>query len=193
MPADRALFDNAVREAKKLVAKVVRPGNICLDATCGNGQDTAFLAQLVGVDGRVYAFDVQKVALEQTQSRLNSKNLANRVTLIHDGHHQLMKHISDQLSCAMFNLGYLPGGNKEITTQPETTIQALEQATKLLRPWGLISMVIYTGHPGGEEEAASVEGWISGLDQNQWVVVRLTYPNRQHHPPYLLAVQKRGG
>lgn len=190
MPVVR-LFPNAVKEAKKLMARAVSAGDICIDATCGNGHDTVFLAQLVGETGKVYAFDIQQEALACTRSRLAAENLARRVELIEAGHEELLAYVHEEVSGVMFNLGYLPGGDKEVITQPETTVRALEAARSLLRPLGLITVVIYTGHPGGREEAAAVEQWAAGLPQGGWDVARLTFPNRQHHPPYLLAIQRR--
>lgn len=48
-----------------------------------------------------------------------------------------------------FNLGYLPGGDKTIITKSETTHLALEAAKRILKAGGLISLVVYVGHPGG--------------------------------------------
>jgi len=60
----------------------------------------------------------------------------------------------------MFNLGYLPFGDKAIVTTPETTLAGLEQALTLLESGGLISVLAYPGHAGGLVESQCVRGWI---------------------------------
>ena len=54
-----------LRSARYLAAaclrQVVQPGDTVIDATMGNGHDTAMLAELVGESGHVIAFDVQDV------------------------------------------------------------------------------------------------------------------------------------
>lgn len=140
--------------SKELLERACQKGDIVIDATMGNGHDTRYLADLVGRDGQVFAFDVQKEAIEQTSIRLG-EHYPN-VHLIHDGHEQLAEHLPAEayghISGAVFNLGYLPGGDKTVTTQAHTTIEAIKQLMDWLKPGGLIVLVIYHGHPEGKKE-----------------------------------------
>jgi len=190
--AKNRLFINAVQEAKRLMSQAVAIGDVCLDATCGNGHDTLFLANLVGAQGKVFAFDVQQMALDSTQKRLQLANVAERVSLINDGHQQMAEYVHEKIAGAMFNLGYLPGGNKGLVTKPNTTVAALDILTELMLPYGLITLVLYTGHPGGEEEAKKVTAWADALPQDGWDVISFSFPNRENNSPILLAIQKRG-
>jgi SAM-dependent methyltransferase len=138
------------------VRKHVREGDLAVDATAGNGHDTAFLAELVGPGGRVWAFDVQRCAIDATAARLVALGLGARVELICGGHETVAEFAPSGLGVVMFNLGYLPGGDHALVTRPETTVRALSAALRLLRPGGVLTCVVYPGHPGGTEEAAAV-------------------------------------
>ncbi len=148
------------RIAHLRLAAHLQQGDLALDATAGNGHDTLFLARQVGPTGRVFAFDLQPAALERTRRRLQEQSLLDRV-ILHQAGHERMKELLPEaahgrLSGVMFNLGYLPGGDKRLVTLPATTLSALAQAISLLRPGGMLSVLAYRGHPGGEEEAAAV-------------------------------------
>lgn len=143
--------------AHQRVGEVVRPGDVVVDATVGNGRDTLFLSRCVGGTGTVYGFDIQAEALEQGRARVASEGGGGgKLVLIHDSHANLEQHVADSIRAVMFNLGYLPGGDRSITTQIESTLDAIRQAWTLLQPGGLISVVCYRGHPGGAEEAEAV-------------------------------------
>lgn len=45
-----------------------------------------------------------------------------------------------------YNLGWLPGGDKSITTKLEDTLESIEAAKRLVRHGGMISVMLYTGH-----------------------------------------------
>ncbi|MFM1891187.1 MAG: hypothetical protein RLZ44_264 [Pseudomonadota bacterium] len=141
---------------------MLRPGDLAVDATVGNGHDTLFLANTVGAGGRVIGFDIQPAALAAARARLTAAGLAARVELHLSGHQQLADYLppGQRLAVAMFNLGYLPGADKACITRPETTAQALTAAWAALRPGGLVSVLVYIGHPGGREELAAVQGWL---------------------------------
>ena len=91
----------------------------------------------------------------------------------------------------MFNLGYLPGSSSSLTTAPETTIPALDATVEVLRPGGVVTVVLYTGHEGGEEEAAAVDEWAAELPQTQFQALSYQFVNQQNNPPRLVAVGKR--
>lgn len=169
----------------------INEGAVVVDATAGNGRDSVFLAELVGDKGRVYSFDIQKKAIENTERRLSEKNLLKRVKLIEDSHSKLEKYINEkEIDGMIFNLGYLPGGNKGIVTRSEPTLSALEKGLDLLKTGGIIVLVIYTGHPGGREELNGILGLSAELSADEYNVLRYHFIN-QENPPQLLAVIKR--
>ncbi len=172
----------------------VRAGDSVVDATCGSGRDTLLLAQLVGPAGRVWAFDLQAAAISATREFLAREGLLDRVELVQAGHERLAEFIREPQRAAVFNLGYLPGGDKEFVTEAKNTLAALDQAAGLLLPGGVITVCIYTGHPGGMEEAEAVEQWAGVLAPERFNVWRSRQLNRPETAPYLVFIEKsRGG
>jgi predicted methyltransferase len=143
--------------AQKLATEVLRPGDIAVDGTAGKGRDTACLAQAVGSNGHVHAFDIQPEAITSTHNLLEVAGLLDRVSLHLRSHAELTEVLTPaqrgKLGVAIFNLGYLPGGDASIITQPSSTNHALRAAFDHLRPGGRLICVAYTGHPGGPEES----------------------------------------
>jgi SAM-dependent methyltransferase len=143
------------------------PGEAALDATAGNGCDTEFLARELGPQGKVYAVDIQAPAIAATRRRLEQRNLLKRVDLIPGDHSNLRELLGDgldgKLCLACFNLGYLPTGDHRVTTRPDTTLKALEQALYLIKPAGALSVMVYRGHEGAVEEANAVEEYFKSL------------------------------
>jgi predicted methyltransferase len=143
--------------AQKLATEILRPGDIAVDGTAGKGRDTACLAQAVGPSGHVHAFDIQPEAIASTRNLLEVAGLLGRVSLHLRSHAELADVLTPaqagQLGVAIFNLGYLPGGDTSIITQPASTDHAIRTAFAHLRPGGRLICVAYTGHPGGPEES----------------------------------------
>ncbi|NLI70060.1 MAG: methyltransferase domain-containing protein [Firmicutes bacterium] len=180
----------AIEFAKHLVGATLGPGGSAVDATAGNGNDTLLLARIVGREGRVYAFDIQREALNITRSKLVNENLADHVLLINDGHENMDKHVSGRLDAVMFNLGYLPGGNHNLVTRPASTLKAVDISLRLINRGGIITIVSYSGHPGGMEEREQLAGMLENLDQKQYQVLHYSIINQKNHPPRLFAIQK---
>ncbi|MCG6965201.1 MAG: methyltransferase domain-containing protein [Chromatiaceae bacterium] len=153
--------------AQQSLRELLRPGDRVIDATLGNGHDTLFLARQVAPGGRVVGFDVQQRALEQTRARLADAGLDGVVSLQLGGHERMVAGVPadwhGQVAAVMFNLGYLPGADKALTTRAATTVAALDQAASLLRIGGQISLLVYRGHAGGADEASAVAGWLGRL------------------------------
>ena len=173
-----------------LLRQRVRPGDLVLDATCGNGMDTLLLAELVGATGKVWGFDIQPRAIAATGALLERDGRRSRVELIEAGHERLSEFVPAGLRAAVFNLGYLPGGETSLVTAPENTVSALGQAAQLLQPGGIVTISLYTGHEGGPEEALAVENWGGALaprDFNVWCSRQL---NRPAIAPYLVLVER---
>lgn len=179
----------AVPLAHHFLRERLAAGDLVVDATCGNGQDTLLLAELVGGDGQVWAFDLQAEALARTGERLAAAGLQQRVQLIQSGHERLAEFITAPLQAVVFNLGYLPAGDKSVVTVAATTLAALEQAAKLLRSGGFILIAVYTGHDEGAEWQA-VQQWAAGLHPHSFNVWQMRQLNRGGTAPFLVMVER---
>ena len=173
-----------------LMRNFVQEGDRTVDATCGNGHDTLLLATLVSDSGHVWGFDIQQQAITETGRRVGDAALSQRVTLVHAGHEELARHVTMPVQAVLFNLGYRPGGDRNIITRPETTASALEQSLHLLTPGGIVLVTIYPGHDGGSKEQATVDAWAAGLHPREWHCWRMGQTNVSADAPYLLLVQK---
>ena len=178
-----------------VVAEVLLPGEVAVDATVGNGHDTLFLAQKVGPQGKVYGFDIQERALAAAERRLRDAGVHRQVQLFLSGHERLKEVLPREehgrVKAVMFNLGYLPGGDKGLVTQPGTTIQALTAALDVLAPGGRISVVAYPGHPTGQVETEELLTFSRRLDQRLCHVLCYQFLNQVNSPPLLLVFEKR--
>lgn len=168
----------------------IKAGDLVVDATCGNGNDTLLLAELVGESGRVHAFDIQQNALESTRSLLEQKGLSSRVQLIQSGHEHLAIHLKEPVTAIIFNLGYLPGGDHKVTTSAVTTIMALDQSARLLQPGGIIATTLYPGHDSGAAEAHAVREWSALLTPQSFFVWTMGQLNVPATAPYFILIQK---
>jgi len=154
--------------AQQGISSCINEGDRVIDATIGNGHDTLFLAQQVGRNGTVYGFDVQPQALSNTAERLKQHQCNRQVQLFLDSHANLSAHLETelhhQIKAIMFNLGYLPGSDKQCMTQTDSTLKALTLALQYLHPEGVLSIIVYPGHAGGDVEARAVMHWLTSLD-----------------------------
>lgn len=189
------LLEPAVKMSHRILQWILQPGDWAIDATAGNGHDTLFLAQQVGPTGRVLALDIQEAAITATQERLEAQDHAQSVTLHQGDHGKILSNLDEEwrtrLKAVVFNLGYLPGGDKSCTTQADSTLKALTGAARHLAPGGVIVVVCYVGHPGGGDEAQAVQDWSSGLDQTTFTVGHYTLINQKNQPPFLLVIERR--
>ncbi len=183
------LLDNALQHSQELMARALKPGDRALDATAGNGKDTLHLARLIGPAGQVVAVDIQKQALENTQNLLKKENLINRVQLIEGNHARIDELTTGTFQVAVFNLGYLPGGDHEIITGPDTTLRGLKKIMPMISPGGVITVVAYHGHPGGKNELTALEKFLPVLDQKKVAVLQYSFINQAGNPPVLFALE----
>ena len=179
-----------VEQAHKEIEKVLSLGDQAIDATAGNGHDTLFLAQRVGKDGRVFAFDLQQKGIIKTTNLLEENNLISQVSLFQKCHSKLslaiLPEFKGRIQAITFNLGYLPGGDKEIITKPESTVSALQAAYDYLSLDGIISLIAYRGHSGGQLEYEQIKKLIS---EKNWSF-RCPQENLRQKSPVLYLINK---
>ncbi|MDP4161050.1 MAG: class I SAM-dependent methyltransferase [Bacillota bacterium] len=187
---EKNFFKNVLEIAKELCTLKLNPGDIAVDCTMGNGNDTSFLCSLVGEKGKIYAFDIQEEAVIATRKKLQKLNLLERAELILDGHQNIDKYFIGNVRLVIFNLGYLPRGNHEITTKKETTLQAVQKCLDLLEPNGIILLVIYPGHENGKLEKEALESFTSKLNQKVYNAANICFTNQINHPPELICIEK---
>jgi 16S rRNA C1402 N4-methylase RsmH len=168
-------------------------GALAVDATVGNGYDTLFLAHRVGPRGKVLGFEVQKAALAGAREILKFVGSIDRVSLIHDSHTRLADYLpaGASITGAMFNLGYLPRGNRQIITQPETTVRALNSALEHLAENGRVTVLVYRGHEGGIPEYQEVRRFLEELPEDPWVVEELASTSDSPIAPRLFRIRKK--
>lgn len=187
------MLQSALKFTHTILYQSVEEGDTVIDATVGNGNDTLLLAEIVGPEGRVIGFDIQSEAISATQDRLNKAHLDQRVQLVATGHEQVDSYSIDDSSIAavVYNLGYLPKGDKSIVTSPDTTIESLQKVLPLLKPGGLVLIMVYYGHEGGAEEKEAVLSFAQSLPQKSYDVLQYAFINQKNSPPFLLAIEKK--
>lgn len=160
---------------------------VAVDATCGRGNDTLWLSRHFA---KVYGFDIQAEAITATGARLEEAEISN-VTLIHDSHIHMTDYVRETPKVIIFNLGYLPGGNKEVTTEPAATLEALREALKMLAVDGLLCVTMYQGHSQGYLERMKILDWARGLDKKKFHCVHTDMINQPAMPPEILWITKK--
>lgn len=183
---------SAVQWARVFIHPALGNGCTAVDATAGNGQDTVFLAEGVGPDGRVYSLDIQEEALSRTTSLVSGRGLSERVKTILAGHQHMHSLVAAPVDAVMFNLGYLPGSGREVVTAPDTTVAGIMAALSIIRPGGRISVVAYTGHEGAQEESLAVAELLSGLDEREFSVQKMVFWNSHKDSPELYFITRAG-
>lgn len=187
------MLQQPLKFSHEVLKETIILGDHVIDATTGNGNDTLLLAQLVGPYGKVYGFDIQNEAIEKTENKLLLTGQRPQVELINDGHENLDQYIKtdEKISAVTFNLGYLPKGDKSITTKPQTTLTAIKKSLKYLRRQGILSIMVYSGHEGGLVEKEAVDSLVSHLPQKEYNVLKYQFINQINFPPYLYIVEKK--
>jgi hypothetical protein len=168
-------------------------GALAIDATVGNGYDALFLGHRVGPKGKVLGFDVQKAALAGAREILKFVGSIDHVSLIHDSHTRLADYLpaGAVIHAAMFNLGYLPRGNRQIITRPETTVLALRSVLEHLAERGRVTLLVYRGHEGGVPEYQGVRQFVEELPEDGWLVEELGSTSDSPVAPRLFRIQRK--
>ena len=187
-------FRSARFWAAEIIEKALYEGAVAVDATLGNGHDALWLCKLVGETGRVYGFDVQAEAVENSRNRLLEAGVEQRAQLILDGHQNMGKYIAHgSADAVMFNLGWLPGAQHGVTTQVETTLQAVNAALEILKEDAVMTICVYPGHDEGAREREALLAWAQALDEKKYDTMLRCYLNQSKLPPLMIAVKKNKG
>ena len=186
---------NDFRSARFWASALIKPalydGARAIDATLGNGHDALWLCQRVGPAGRVYGFDIQKEAVERATARLTEAGLQTRARLFCQGHETMAAAVPEPVDVIMFNLGWLPGAEHEVTTRVDTTLAAAEAALTLLKPDGLLTLCVYPGHDEGARELDALTQWACALDPARFDAMHRHYMNQPNCPPHLIAIRRK--
>ena len=175
---------------KSFILKHIGAGDTVADFTMGNGHDTLFFSQTVGEGGQVFAFDIQQGALESTKKRLEENNAPENYTLICDSHHNAAKYIDRPIKAGMFNLGWLPGGDKSITTLRESTMPAIEAAIELMDQDAILNVAVYPGHAEGDAEGKMLEEYFATLSRHRVCCTKVAILNSPTSPYFFVLETK---
>lgn len=172
-----------LEQAHAILSSLLSKNDVVVDATMGNGYDTLFLS---GIAKEVYAFDIQLKAIEKTKEKVG--NLSH-VHLIHDSHENITQYVT-HFKAVIFNLGYLPQGDKEITTKTDTTLHTLNLILPILNKDGFIQLIVYPGHDEGKSEDQAIQAWIKTLNPHHYHITESRFIHEEKHPPYMLMIYK---
>ena len=169
---------------KRAISENVQEGDICIDATAGRGNDTLFMASLVGDSGHVTAFDIQSEAVESTKALLEGAGLSHRADVRLQSHAQMDQLFEEgTVSCITFNFGWLPKGDHSISTKKESSLEAIEKGLKLLKKDGIMTLIIYYGRDTGFEEKDAILDYLPKIDSEKYTVLEMPFVNRPNCPP----------
>ncbi len=177
----------------QLLLPYLKNSKIAVDATFGNGNDILFLAKNLAKEAQIFGFDIQEQAFMKTTELLHQAQVTN-CKLFLAGHENIKAILElekvSEIDLVMFNLGYLPQGDKSITTTETKTILALSQSLEMLSQNGLLSLMIYPGHPEGIVESESINTWLINLPKNYQCIKMENYPIKANSP-YLILITRR--
>jgi len=174
---------NSATYAHELLSGFDFSDDLCVDMTVGRGNDTLFLSKIAR---KVIGFDIQEIAIQETSYLLKENNVDN-VELYLDSHHHIDNYVSTKIGCMIYNLGYLPKGDKIILTDGETTIESLRKGLTLLRSGGRCVITVYQKHPGNE--ANIVQHFVSNLPSKEFDVTKWSILNKEL-APYIIIIDK---
>ena len=175
---------------KYFIRNHLHPGDVAVDFTMGNGHDTEFLSKTVGESGHVYAFDIQERAVSSTPRPLREAGCPGNYTLIHDSHQYVKNYVKTPFRAGMFNLGWLPGGDKSITTLRESTMPAVKAAIELMDRDAILNIAVYPGHAEGDAEGQMLCTYLSGISRHKICATRVNILNSPTSPYFIVIETK---
>ncbi len=182
---------SALNIIHRVISEKVQPGDICIDATAGRGNDALFLAKLVGETGHVTAFDIQQDAVDSTRELLAANGMSDRADVLLKSHSE-MDEVAEEntVSCITFNFGWLPRGDHNVFTNKSTSIPAIEKGLKLLKSGGVMTLIIYYGRETGFEERDALLEYLPTIDSSRFTVIEMPFVNRPNCPPIPILILK---
>ena len=176
----------------EIIDEILDKVNLCnktvIDATLGNGNDSLkILEKMHG--GKLYGFDIQKMAIENSEKLLNRKGFEN-YELIEDSHENIERYVEGEVELVIYNLGYLPRSDKKIVTKPKSTVESVKKAVSMLSETGIVIVVSYIGHEGSFEENSALEELLKNLDQHKYKVEKRQFFNQIHTPPIVYLISR---
>lgn len=189
---DHLIVKNAVGFSQVLIGAMLSEPRVVVDGTLGNGHDLQRLMQIFPSIRLAFGFDIQMAAIQSAVKRLAPVPDGVELHLVNDCHSNYEKHLDRDISVDLFtyNLGYLPGGDKTVTTEHDTVLESLEKALTYLSYGGVISVVCYPGHPSGQLELHHLIDWSSNLEQKRYAVSNHRFANQVNNPPELIMIQR---
>ena len=163
-----------VKHAQKFISDHITEGSIVLDLTSGNGHDSLYLAKTVGEQGKLFAVDIKK-SNPGDKELLSAENCLGQTRFILSCHTKfpdiIPRKSKEGKANAICQHGYLPKGDQQITTKPETTIAGISYAYEWLAPEGVMTIIAYRGALRRTKENLAVSKLIS--DQKWYCEVEL--------------------
>lgn len=169
------------------MSNYVKDVKIAVDMTVGNGFDSKNILEILKPE-KLYCFDIQQEALD------NSKKLLEQYSnfeLILENHKNFDKFVKENIDFAIYNLGYLPKGDKNITTNAVDVEKSLKKLLGKLNKNGVIFITFYIGHLCGQIESAEISRVLKNLEQKEFTVLKFLFENQKNNPPYVVMIQKR--
>ncbi len=182
------LTTSAIEAAHALLRTRLQTASVVVDATAGNGGDTLFLAENSPPQARVYAFDIQEQALAETKRKTAA--YSDKVCCIAAGHERVDEYIAEPVDAAIFNLGYLPGGDHAVTTTVESTLPAVGHMLEKLSLNGVLAIVAYPGHEAGQEEQQQLGMLLAELPKKKFTAGLYQLLNHEGAGPVLYLIEK---
>lgn len=174
-------FQSPIKTAHHIWDQILEPHHTAIDATCGGGYDTQFLAQRCQ---RVLSLDIQDEALKRAKTLLSPQE-KERVTFYLQSHEEFPE-TDLPIHLIVYNLGYLPGGDKTITTLVNSTLASIRAAIELISPGGLVSITCYPGHNEGRKEESALLELARELCPHLYSVSHQSWINRNKAPSLLI-------
>jgi hypothetical protein len=178
--------------AHDILAGPVACARVLVDATAGNGYDTLFLANGSNADAKIFSFDIQESAIIATRARVSGAcAAAGKIKFVNDCHSKIGEYVSEEIDIAMFNLGYLPGADHDITTNADTSLIAISTVCKMLSRGGILSVMVYQNHIGGEVECEAIHGLLASLPSDEFLISQYQMINTKTKPTILFLIERR--
>ena len=183
----------AVRFVQDYLAAHLPHPKLCIDATCGNGGDTAFLCGITAPEGKVVGFDVQEAAIASTRKHLEQLGVpAARYELHCQSHADLLQVVQPGTADAvMFNFGWLPGADHAVFSTAQSSIPALQAALEAVRPGGVVSAILYSGQVIGTDEKQTVLEYLRALPLKSFTVLVCDFANWAETAPLPCIILKK--